>query len=126
MFTHPKWFELALSGLVMGSVLSASAAGQSCLKVTPSNLQINFPTRAINTQSLVEDVVISNTCATKMTINSFSFGPSAFKLLAGWAPDPVTQNQVMTYEVVFAPQAAQTYTGNFTVNMRGTLRSWSL
>ena len=119
MFTHPKWFELALSGLVMGSVLSASAAGQSCLKVTPSNLQINFPTRAINTQSLVEDVVISNTCATKMTINSFSFGPSAFKLLAGWAPDPVTQNQVMTYEVVFAPQAAQTYTGNFTVNIEG-------
>ncbi len=119
MFTRSKWFELALSCFVIGSTLTAPAAAQSCLKVTPSNLQINFPARAINTQSLVQDVVITNTCATKMVINSFSFGPSAFKLLAGWAPDTVTQNQVMTYEVVFAPQAAQTYTGNFTVNVEG-------
>jgi hypothetical protein len=119
MFTRSRWFELALSCFVIGSVLTAPASGQSCLKVTPSSLQINFPARAINTQSLVQDVVISNTCATKMTINSFSFGPSVFKLLAGWAPDTVTQNQVMTYEIVFAPQAAQTYTGNFTVNIAG-------
>jgi hypothetical protein len=118
-FFRSQRFALALSTFVIALSLATPASAQSCLKVTPANLQINFPPKAINTQSLVQDVIIENTCAARMNINSFSFGPSAFKLLAGWAPDTVTENQMMTYEVVFAPTAVGTFTGNFTVNVQG-------
>jgi len=118
MFSRSSWFRLTLSFFV-GMLVIAPASAQSCMKVTPANLAITFPSRAINTQSLVQDVVISNTCATPMNINSFSFGPSAFKLLAGWAPFTVGEGQMMTYEVVFAPTAVGTFNDNFTVNVQG-------
>jgi len=120
MFSRSKSFEFLFVSLVTSMLLTVPAAGaQNCMTVVPANLQINFPARAINTQSLVQDVVVTNTCAAKMNISSFSFGPSAFKLLAGWAPFPLTKGQNMTFEVVFAPTAAQTYSGNFTVNVDG-------
>jgi hypothetical protein len=116
MFSRSNWFELGL-GFVAGLILVAPAAAQSCLSVTPSS--ITFPTRAINTQSLVQDIVVTNNCTNQLNINSFSFGPSGFKLLAGWAPFTMVKGQLMTYEIVFAPTAVQTYTGNFTVNVQG-------
>jgi hypothetical protein len=120
MFSRSKWFQLAQSLFVIGIVSAVSAAAQGCVTVSPASLVINFPTKAINTQSLVQDVVINNGCTTTININSFSFGPSTgFKLLAGWAPFSIPKGQKMTYEVVFAPQAAQAYTGNFTVNVGG-------
>jgi hypothetical protein len=117
MVSRSKGFTLLLSLVVMG--VAASAAAQSCMSVTPANLVINFPPKAINTQSLVQDVVIQNVCQQGMNIESFSFTTPGFKLLAGWAPFPIPKGQKMTYEVVFAPTAAQTYTGNFTVNVAG-------
>lgn len=119
MFFLSNRSKLALSCFVIALILAVPASAQSCLSVTPSSLQLTFPTRAINTQSLVQDVVITNTCTAKMTINSFSFGPSSFKLLAGWAPFTMGMGQKMTFEVVFEPLAAQVYTGNFTVNVQG-------
>jgi len=117
MFSRSSWFEFGLGCFMVGLILVAPAAAQSCLSVTPSS--ITFPTRAINTQSLVQDIVVTNNCSNQLNINSFSFGPSGFKLLAGWAPFTMVKGQLMTYEIVFAPTAVQTYTGNFTVNVQG-------
>jgi hypothetical protein len=112
-------FSILCAALLVTFAAPSVVAQSNCITVVPASLQINFPARAINTQSLVQDVVVTNTCATKFNISSFSFGPSAFKLLAGFAPFPLTKGQNMTFEVVFAPTAAQTYTGNFTVNVTG-------
>jgi len=117
MFSRSNRFELGLAYFTIGLALVMPAAAQNCLSVTPA--KINFPTRAINTQSLVQDVVVTNKCTTQLNIQSFSFGPSAFKLLAGWAPFVIPKGQKMTYELVFSPPAAQTYTGNFTVTVGG-------
>ena len=112
--------SFALSCIVIGIISAIPVAAQNCVAVTPANMVINFPTKAVGTQSLVQDVVIANVCTTTINISSFSFGPSSgFKLLAGWAPFQIPKGQKMTYEVVFAPQAAQTYNGNFTVTVGG-------
>jgi hypothetical protein len=54
-----------------------------------------------------------------MQVSSFSFGPSQFKLLGGWAPITLGQGGNMLFEVRFSPDAAQTYNGTFTVNVDG-------
>jgi hypothetical protein len=112
-------FAIICTGLFLTSTATAVAAQNNCLTIVPASLAINFPARAINTQSLVQDVAVTNTCATKLNLSSFSFTSSGFKLLAGFAPFPLTQGQNMTFEVVFEPTAAQTYTGNFTMNVDG-------
>lgn len=120
MISRHPWFTAFIMCVITATIFPLPAASQSCLSVTPASLVINFPAKAINTQSLVQDVVVKNLCSASLTINSFSYAPSTgFKLFAGWSPETLAEGQLMTYEVVFAPQAAQSYTGNFTVNVNG-------
>jgi Putative Ig domain/Abnormal spindle-like microcephaly-assoc'd, ASPM-SPD-2-Hydin len=120
MISPHRWHKALITCALMATVFTLPAASQSCLSVTPANLVLNFPQKAVDTQSLVQDVVIQNLCSASLTINSFSYAPTTgFKLFAGWSPETLAEGQLMTYEVVFAPKAVQTYTGNFTVNVNG-------
>ena len=125
MSSCSTWFKrpsLAIAIVLIFSGLALPASAANCLGVNPSSLQIQFPQKAVGTQSLVLDVVLSNICtdATKLNINNFTLnGVGGFKLLAGWYPQQLTKGQKMTYELAFAPTAAQSYVGTFTVNVGG-------
>ena len=120
MFTRFKWFELALSCCVIGSVLTAPATAQSCLAITPANYTINFGNVAIGTTTLTHDIEVVNLCSPVVKVTSFTM-PSTpeFLFLGGWAPVNLTEGTNMIFEIRFAPAAAQTYTGTATVNVEG-------
>jgi hypothetical protein len=103
--------------VLAGGVKSARA--QSCIGVVPPNLVINFGQYAVGTTTLTQDVKITNNCSASMQVNSFTFGPSEFKLIGGWAPTTLAMGKDMTFELRFSPDAAQVFTGNFTVNVQG-------
>ena len=122
MFARSVWSNVVVGCLMVVFVLaggSKSAAAQNCLGVVPSNLVMNFGKWAVGNTTFTRDVTITNNCSASMQVSSFSFGPSQFKLLGGWAPITLGQGGNMLFEVRFSPDAAQTYNGTFTVNVDG-------
>jgi len=89
MFARSVWSNVVVGCLMVVFVLaggSKSAAAQNCLGVVPSNLVMNFGKWAVGNTTFTRDVTITNNCSASMQVSSFSFGPSQFKLLGGWAP----------------------------------------
>ncbi len=112
----------ALGCLLLLSILGGglkSANAQNCLALIPANSTINFPKVAVGTQTLTQDIEVTNLCSAPMQVNTFSFGPSQFILMGGWAPITLAQGANMIFEIRFAPTAAQTFTGSATVNVQG-------
>jgi hypothetical protein len=103
----------------MLSAAFKSAAAQSCLAIIPSNYTINFGKVAIGTTTLTQDVEVTNLCAPVVQVSTYTMGPSEFILMGGWAPISLGQGQNMIFEVRFAPDAAQAFTGTATVNVDG-------
>jgi hypothetical protein len=122
MFARSVWSNVVVGCLIVVFVLaggSKSAAAQNCLGIVPSNLQMNFGLHAVGTTTLTKDVTVTNNCAATMQVNSFSMSPSQFKLLGGWAPITLAQGKNMIFELRFSPDAAQAYSGTFTLNVQG-------
>ena len=97
-----------------------SAVAQSCLAIIPSNYVINFTKTAVGTTTTTQDVEVTNLCSAVVQVNSFTM-PTApeFKFLGGWAPLSLAKGQNMIYEIRFAPDLPQTFTGTFTLNVQG-------
>jgi hypothetical protein len=122
MCSRFRWSAVAVRGLIFALTLAGSfqyAAAQSCLAIIPANGVISFGMKAVGTQTLTQDVEVTNLCAPIVTLTSFSMSSSPFILMGGWAPYTLTQGQNMIFEIRFAPTAAQKYTGTATVNIQG-------
>ena len=106
-----------VAGLLTGTAVRGTA--QSCISVTPSNLSIQFGTLAVGAFTLIRDVILTNSCSTNITINSFSISGAGFQFVFGWAPQTEKPGQSMTYGLRFVPDSAQTFNGTFTANVQG-------
>ncbi|MGA7908794.1 MAG: choice-of-anchor D domain-containing protein [Candidatus Sulfotelmatobacter sp.] len=118
-----KFFRLAfclqftLAIAVMGGWGAEPLTAQS-YSVTPTS--IAFAKTTVGLTSNCNEIVITNTGTTTLTINSFSLTPfGVFRLNYGYAPGTVPAKGRQTFCVDFAPAAAQAYSGNFTVNVQG-------
>jgi len=100
------------------AVLGVSAAsGQSCLNIVPASLSSDFGKQAVGTVTLLpHDVVLTNKCTTSVTLSSFSVTPP-FELAMGYAPWTIPAGVQLSLGARFAPNAAQAFTGNFTLNI---------
>ena len=122
MFSRSFRLGVCVRGLLFALVSLAAiphAAAQSCLALIPATSVINFGMHAVGTTTLTQDVEVTNLCSTIMQVTSFSMQPSAFVFIGGWAPISLGVGQNMIFEIRFAPQAAQAYSGTATVNVQG-------
>ncbi len=92
---------------------------QSCISVSPSNLQISFPTQAVGTTSAVERIGLTNNCTVNIEVSSISISAPEFVLNYGWAPVTKVPGSTLYYAVSFRPDGANTFNGTFTVNVDG-------
>src|SRR5579859_1587990 len=95
--------------------------GQQCFTVTPQSLAIHFANQAVGTTSSATNapvVTVANHCSSDLRISSFSLSPAEFLLAKGytWAIPP---NQSLEWGFYFRPDSAQTFTGQFTLNIQG-------
>ncbi len=104
--------------LALGLLLAVPAASAQTFTVTPSS--ITFKQVTVGTIGLAYTVTVKNTGTTgNVVINSYSISPSEFQFFYGWSPVILTPNTLINYSIRFAPDAAQTFNGNFTINIQG-------
>jgi hypothetical protein len=93
--------------------------GQSCISVTPVNLEIAFPTEAVGATSAIERVGLTNNCTSNIQVNSISISAPEFVLNYGWAPVTKVPGSTEWYALSFRPDTATIFSGTFTVNVQG-------
>ncbi|MBZ5679764.1 MAG: choice-of-anchor D domain-containing protein [Acidobacteriia bacterium] len=120
-------FRIARSLKTVGLVaclaggLTTPAAAQVSYTVSPSSL--TFPKTAAGVISDGRSVTVTNTGTVSLTISSFSITPSEFLLVNGWAPIILLPGAQEVYQLKFAPDAAQTFTGQLTITIAGVTNS---
>src|SRR5258708_17469130 len=112
----------ARSGMVLilglGLLLAVPAVTAQTFTVTPS--AITFKQVTVGTIGLAYTVTVKNMGTTgNVVINSYSISPSEFQFFYGWSPVILTPNTLINYSIRFAPDAAQTFNGNFIINIQG-------
>jgi hypothetical protein len=123
MISRALWSAVTLRCVVFVFVLAGglkSAGAQSCLAIIPASGSINFGKVAVGITTLTQDIEVTNLCSAIVQVNTFTM-PSAseFKFIGGWAPISLAEGKNMIFEIRFAPDAAQTFTGTATVNVQG-------
>lgn len=93
--------------------------GQSCISVTPADLQISFPTVAVGTSGAYERVGLTNNCTVNIQVNSIGISAPEFVLQYGWAPVTKVPGSTLYYALSFRPDGANTFNATFTVNVQG-------
>jgi hypothetical protein len=103
--------------LVLPIVLPAAASAQN-FSVTPAS--VTFKQVTVGTIGLAYAITVKNTGTSgNVVINSYSIAPSEFQFFYGWSPVILTPNALINYSIRFAPDAAQTFNGTFTINIQG-------
>ena len=92
------------------------AAGAQTFSITPSSLAFSPKTAGTSSQSTV---TLLNTGKANLTLNSFTLGPGEFKLVNGYAPAVLGRERAMYFTIEFAPDAAQNFSGQLTINVQG-------
>jgi hypothetical protein len=120
-FTSSRFLRKANTWAIFALSLGCASrvAAQNCISITPTSLSINFQSHAVGTTTTSQQVIVTNNCTSNVTIQSFSLSPLEFPLVAGWAPANLTPGHMMRYEIRFAPDAAQTFNGQLTVDIQG-------
>ena len=96
----------------LGVIFWPSLASAS-YTITPTSK--NFGNVTVGLVSGSTSFTVTNTGTTAVTVNSYALAPSQFLFFAGWAPKTLLAGQKTTYDVKFAPTAAQVYNGTFTI-----------
>jgi len=99
-------------------VIAVPVAGAQTFTVTPSS--VTFKQVNVGTVGLAYAITVKNTGTSgNVIINSYSISPSEFQFFYGWSPVTLTPNSLINYSIRFAPDAATTFNGNFTINIQG-------
>src|SRR5579863_2204868 len=93
-----------------------NAARAQTFTISPSSLA--FGSQTIGTFSH-NTITLLNTGNTNLTLNSFSLEPAEFQLVNGYAPAVLGPERAMYFTVAFAPDAAQNFSGQLTINIQG-------
>lgn len=94
-----------------------SAVAQVSFTVSPSS--ITFANQTVGTVSSNHEITVTNTGTTALMIDSYTATPLEFPLFSGHAPATLAPGEVTRFGFGFAPGAAQTYNGSFTLNVHG-------
>jgi hypothetical protein len=97
------------------------AAAQISYNVSPTS--VTFTKTAVGIASAGRSITVTNTGTVSFTISSFSLSPLEFQLVDGWAPITLSPGGKETYQIKFAPDAAQKFTGQLTVTITGVTNS---
>ena len=103
---------------ILCSFIGAVPATAQTYTVTPSSIVLKNVT--VGTIGLAYAITVKNTGTTPVVVNSFSVSPSEFQYFYGWAPITLGPNALINYSLRFAPDAAQTFNGQFVLNIQGT------
>jgi hypothetical protein len=91
------------------------AFGQT-FSISPASLP--FAPQTVGTSSQ-NTVTLLNTGHSNITLNSFTITPSEFQLVNGYAPATLEPERAVYFTIKFAPDSAQTFTGQLTLNIQG-------
>jgi len=93
-------------------------AGSQDFTVTPPS--IAFKPVTVGTVGLAYTVTVQNVGTTgNVIIDSYSISPSEFQFFYGWSPVILVPGSLINYSIRFAPDAAQTFNGQFVLNIEG-------
>ncbi len=106
---------LVLSGLLF---LAHAASAQTSYTIKPTSK--DFGTVTVGLVSSSSDFVVTNTGSTAITVNSYTLSVPQFLFFSGWAPKTLLPGESTSYDLRFAPGAAQSYSGTFTINVNNT------
>ena len=110
-----SWTKIFVLGMVL--IVTGTISSAQTYTVTPSSL--SFTGAPVGMLSLAKTVTIYNTGTTSLTVNSYSLSPE-FVLIYGWAPYVIGPGKQFAFGIKFAPDAAGSFSGQFTVNLSGT------
>jgi len=108
------WRLVVACGLI--SLCGAVAASAQTFTISPSSLA--FGSQTVGTFSH-NTVTLLNTGTTNLTLNSFTLSPSEFQLVNGYAPAVLGKKRAMYFTIEFAPDSAQSFSGQLTINIQG-------
>jgi hypothetical protein len=104
--------------LFMLALAAIPAATAQTYSITPTALA--FKQVTVGTVGLAYTITVQNTAKTgDVIINSYSVTPSEFQFFYGWSPVTLPPGQLINYSLRFAPDAAQTFNGTFTMTIQG-------
>jgi hypothetical protein len=109
-----SWRLVVAFGLI--SLFGAIAASAQTFTISPSSL--SFGSQTVGTFSH-STVTLLNTGPTNLTLNSFTLSPSQFQLVNGYAPAVLGKKRAMYFTIEFAPDSAQSFSGQLTINIQG-------
>ena len=110
-----SWTKIFVLGMVL--IVTGTISSAQTYTVIPSSL--SFTGAPVGMLSLAKTVTIYNTGTTSLTVNSYSLSPE-FVLIYGWAPYVIGPGKQFAFGIKFAPDAAGSFSGQFTVNLSGT------
>jgi len=121
-----NWSEPVASGsskpwtlmVVVCSLICVGAISSSAQTFTISPPSLAFGSQTVGTFSH-NTVTLLNTGTTNLTLNSFTLGPAEFQLVNGYAPAVLGPERAMYFTIEFAPDAAQSFSGQLTINIEG-------
>jgi hypothetical protein len=96
----------------------AWAVGTQAQTFTISPSSLSFGSQTVGTFSQ-STVTLLNTGHTNLSLSSFTLAPSEFQLVNGYAPAVLGPDRAMYFTIVFVPNAAQTFSGQLTINIEG-------
>jgi hypothetical protein len=96
--------------------LFAVSSGAQTFTISPPSLGFGSQTVGTFTQNTV---TLLNTGNTAFTLNGFTLSPSEFQLVNGYAPAVLQPNRAMYFTIKFAPDKAQLFGGQLTLNIQG-------
>src|SRR5579862_4601901 len=106
-----------LACMIVMTAISVSSQAQPSFTVTPSS--ITFANRTVGTISLSQPINVTNTGNQSITVGSYTVEPLEFPLFLGWAPQVIAPGNSTRFKIRFAPDAAQVFSGSFTITVEG-------
>ncbi len=101
--------------LIFLSLASVAIARAASNGVTINPLTYDFGTEIVGLKTGLLIVQVSNLGSTGVTVTKFQLDSSAFQLTQGVAPIKVAPGAITLYSLLFAPTAAQSFAGTFSV-----------
>lgn len=115
MRRSPKLFVCVFLGLASLMLWAEHASAQ----VTISPSKISFGTETVGLTTLTYFVSVNNGTSSSVTLTAFFSSAPQFQVVQGIAPVVIPAGGSAHYELVFAPTAAQRFSGKFTVDISG-------
>jgi hypothetical protein len=102
-----------------GQSVSLTGTGQFPIyTLTPSTL--SFGNQTVGTSSATQTVTLTNTSLVDLIINSASISPTVFTFQGPTLPTTLQPSGTADFLIQFSPNAAQSFTGTFSVSTTGS------